>query len=450
VQRFDSLLDSINRLARRGAIAHALNIVEKLRPFEVAAALRGLGNRERVTIFAALAERDPAKAVEALSELNPEESRNLLEPMDPAAIIALLAEASSDDAAQLVSQLPDDVREIVMSEMGHEETTGVQALLTFEHETAGRIMTPDYFALDEDRTITEAIAALQQRSEDFEMSFYVYVIDSRNHLVGVVSLRQLLLNTPSTPLRKIMSVDVIKVTTSTDQEEVARLVAAYNLLALPVVDAENKLVGIVTVDDIIDVIREEATEDIYALAGVEAEDRALGSPLNSVRRRLPWLLTSLGISLLAAVVVYTAREAIETAVALAVLMPVVIVTGTNAASQSLAVVVRGIGLNEVTWERLAKVLVKEAAVGLADGAVLGAIAAIVAGAWFRSVALALAVAAALALNLVLACAVGAVVPIVLKRARVDPAIASSVFVVTLTVVIGLFVYLAIGRVAVGG
>jgi hypothetical protein len=141
---------------------------------------------------------------------------------------------------------------------------------------------------------------LQRRSEEFEMAFYLYVVDSRNHLLGVVSLRQLLLNSPSTPLRKIMISDVIKVTTDTDQEEVARLVANYNLIALPVVDDENKLVGIVTVDDIIDVMREEATEDIYALAGVEAEDRALGSPVNSVRRRLPWLLTSLGTSLLAA------------------------------------------------------------------------------------------------------------------------------------------------------
>ena len=143
------------------------------------------------------------------------------------------------------------------------------------------MMTPEYFALDEDVTVEEAITQLQRRSEEFEMAFYLYVVDSRNHLLGVVSLRQLLLNSPSTPLRKIMIGDAIKVTTDTDQEEVARIVATYNLLAVPVVDEENKLVGIITVDDVLDVMREEATEDIYALAGVEADDRALGSALNS-------------------------------------------------------------------------------------------------------------------------------------------------------------------------
>ena len=148
-------------------------------------------------------------------------------------------------------------------------------------------MTPDFFALHEDTTVAEAISSLQKRSGEFELSYYLYAVDERNHLLGVVSMRQLLVNTPSTPLKKIMSTDVIRVRTSADQEEVARLVANYNLIALPVVDDESKLVGIVTVDDIIDVMREEATEDIFALAGVEPDDRALGSSLNSVRRRLP-------------------------------------------------------------------------------------------------------------------------------------------------------------------
>src|SRR5262245_2662279 len=345
--------------------------------------------------------------------------------------------------------MPEELREEMLDAMKLEHSTVVNELLGFEDETAGRIMTPDFFALDEDVTVSEAITSLQRRSEEFEMAFYLYVVDSRNHLLGVVSLRQLLVNQPSTPLRKIMISDVIKVATDTDQEEVARIVATYNLLAVPVIDPENKLVGIVTVDDIIDVMREEATEDIYALAGVEADDRALGSSFNSVRRRLPWLLTSLATSLLAAVVVSLFRETLEEVVALAVLLPVVMAMGMNAATQTMTVIVRGIGLNEVSWDRWLGVLAKEAVVGVANGAVVGAAAGLAATVWFSSLRLGAAVAVAIFVNTVVAGAFGTIVPIALKRLRIDPAVASNVFVMTLTVVAGLLIYLALGRMVLG-
>jgi magnesium transporter len=448
-QRFDVLLDSINRLARRGAVSHALNILEKLRPVEVAAVLRALSQREREATFAALVRRDMAKAAEALTELGPEHAVQLLSPLDGALATRLMASISSDDAALLVAELPVELRDRLLEQMHDDQSTDVQELLTFENETAGRIMTPAFFALQEDVTVSDAIAALQRRSEEFELSYYLYVVDERNHLVGVVSMRQLLMSTPSTPLKKIMSTDVIKVTTSTDQEDVARLVANYNLIALPVVDDENKLVGIVTVDDIIDVIREEATEDIYALAGVEADDRALGSSFNSVRRRLPWLLTSLATSLLAAAVVSLFRDTLEEAIALAVLLPVIMAMGMNAATQTMTVIVRGIGLNEVSWDRWLGVLGKEALVGLANGAVVGAAAGLAAAVWFSSARLGLAVGVALFVNTVVAGALGTVIPIVLKRLRVDPAVASNVFVMTLTVVVGLLIYLELGRMVLG-
>jgi magnesium transporter len=281
---------------------------------------------------------------------------------------------------------------------------------------------------------------LQRRSEEFEMAFYLYVVDSRNHLLGVVSLRQLLLNPPSTPLRKLMIGDVIKVTTDTDQEEVARIVATYNLLAVPVVDEENKLAGIITVDDIIDVMREEATEDIYALAGVEADDRAVGSALNSARRRVPWLMLSLGAALLAAVIVQLYLEAIERWISLAVLIPVVATMGSNAATQTLTVVVRGIGLGEVSRDTGRRVLVKEALVGLINGLVVGSIVFGVISAWF-GMELGAILGVTMVLSLVVAGMVGTIIPLALKRFRVDPALASSVFVVALTDVVTFFIYL---------
>jgi magnesium transporter len=448
-QRFDVLLDSISRLARRGAVGHALNIVEKLRPVEVAAVLRALPQREREATFSALCRRDAQKAAESLTELGPELGVELLVPLDIALVDRLMAAVPSDDAALLVAALPEQMRDQLLEQMRDDKSTDVQELLTFELETAGRIMTHNFFALHEDVTVADAIAALQRRSEEFELSYYLYVVDERNHLLGVVSMRQLLLSTPSTPLKKIMSTDVIKVTTSTDQEDVARLVANYNLIALPVVDDEHKLVGIVTVDDIIDVIREEATEDIYALAGVDADDRAHGSTVNSVRRRLPWLMTSLATSLLAAAVVNLFSRSLEVTIALAVLLPVVIAMADNAATQAMTVVVRAIGLNEVARGGWVGIVAKEALVGLVNGAAVGLAAGLAAAAWFRSLALGAAVAIALVVNTVVAGLFGTAVPILLKRLRIDPAIASSVFVITLTVVVGLLIYFMLGRVMLG-
>jgi magnesium transporter len=251
--------------------------------------------------------------------------------------------------------------------------------------------------------------------------------------------------------------DVIKVTTDTDQEEVARIVATYNLLAVPVVDEENKLVGIITVDDVLDVMREEATEDIYALAGVEADDRALGSAVNSVRRRLPWLMLSLGAALIAVAIVQYYVTTIESSIWLAVLIPVVATMGSNAATQTMTVVVRGIGLGEVGWETGRRVVTKEALVGLINGLIVGvsvsAIVAIWFGAKLGSMSFGLKLGGILGvtmvLSLVVAGALGTLVPILLKRFRVDPALASSMFVVTFTDVITFFFYLGIATLLLG-
>jgi magnesium transporter len=235
---------------------------------------------------------------------------------------------------------------------------------------------------------------------------------------------------------------VIKVTTDTDQEEVARIVATYNLLAVPVVDQENKLAGIITVDDIIDVMREEATEDIYALAGVEADDRAMGSSFNSVRRRLPWLLLSLGAALIAVAILQYYREIIRQELLLAVLIPVVAAMGSNAATQTMTVVVRGIGLGEVGVDTGRRVVLKESLVGLINGAVVGLVTFLIISTWFGW-KLAVVLGLTMVLSLVIAGLLGALIPVALKRFRVDPALASSVFVVTMTDVITFFLYLII-------
>ena len=439
-QRLNLMLDSIAKLVRRGALSNAINLLSKLRPVDVAGALVHLPQREREATFDALVKHDLSRAAETLSEMETERAVELLQALNRDDVSRLLQELPSDDAALLVSELPEEWHEELLETMKAEQSSGVQELLGFAGETAGRIMTPDYFALEEDVTAAEAITALQLRSEEFEMVFYLYVIDSRNHLLGVVSLRQLLLSPPSTPLRKIMISDVIKVTTDTDQEEVARVAATYNLLAVPVVDQESKIAGIITVDDIIDVMREEATEDIYALAGVDADDRALGSPMNSVRRRLPSLLMSLGTALIAVLIVRYYLPTIESKLLLAALIPIVAAMGGNAATQTITVVVRAIGLGELSWESSRRVVLKEALVGLTNGVLLGLIAGLITAIFFDPI-LGGVLSLTMMISLLVAATLGTIVPLTLKRLKLDPALASSVFVLTLTDVVTFFFFL---------
>jgi magnesium transporter len=328
--------------------------------------------------FNILVDRNGKLAMEALSELGAEKGAELL-ALRPAEEIARLAqEVPSDDAAALIDHLPEELSAVVLDLIRPKPGGGVSELLEYEEQTAGRLMNPNVYALSEDLTAGEAITALQT-SRDVEMVFYLYVVDERRHLVGVVSLRRLLLVPAETPLKRIMTTDVESARVDTDQEEVARPVASYNLLAIPVVDPENKLVGVITVDDVIDVIKDEATEDVYRLAGVSQDDGVLTPPQESLRRRLPWLLVNLVTAFIAASVVNLFKSTFGAVPLLAVLMPIVAGMGGNAATQTLAVIVRGLALGELTWANAREVLLKEGVVGIGNGAANGLVAGLVVG-----------------------------------------------------------------------
>ena len=278
-RKLDVVLDSVKRLLRVGATANLVNLLQKQHPADLAQVFSELSDKDRRSAFSMLAERNSRLAMEALSELGPEEGAALLAGRSAEEIGKLLQELPSDDAAAIIDYLPEDVSASVLELMQKRPAGGdVGDLLEYPEQTAGRIMNPKVFALSEDMTAAEAITALQG-SRDVEMVFYLYVIDVRRHLVGVVSLRRLLLVPQSTPLKRIMTTDLISARVDMDQEEVARLVASYNLLAIPVVDEENKLAGVITVDDVIDVIKDEATEDVYRLVGVTGDDRVFTRPI---------------------------------------------------------------------------------------------------------------------------------------------------------------------------
>jgi magnesium transporter len=441
-RRIDLILESVRRLLRMGATPNLLNLLQKQHPADLAQILSELPERERHAAFNILVEKNARLAMETLSELGPEKGAELLALRSAEEIARLVQEIPSDDAAVLIDRLPEELSAVVLNLIRPKPGGGVTELLEYEERTAGRLMNPNVFALAEDLTAAESITALQS-ARDVEMVFYLYVVDERRHLVGVVSLRRLLLVPPDTPLKRIMTTDVYSARVDMDQEEVARQVASYNLLAIPVVDSENKLVGVITVDDVIDVIKDEATEDVYRLAGVARDDGVDTPPFESLRKRLPWMMVNLLTAFLAALVVSRFESTIERVVSLSFFMPIVGGMGGNAATQTLAVIVRGIALGELTWANARQALFKEGLVGLGIGAATGATGGLVVGLVTGDWALGGILTTAMVINMFVAAAAGTLIPLGLRAMKVDPALASSVFITTLTDMIGFASFLGL-------
>jgi len=435
---------SVRRLLRRNAYGNAARLLLKLRPGDISLIMQRLNLREQLQLFTLVAQKDRQLAAEALNDLGVERGVELVADLEGLEISQILQELETDDRAAFITALPQKLAEEVLEVMRPAELVQTQGLLQYEEETAGRIMTPNVFALEERLSVGEAAQTIQE-SSDFEMVFYLYVVDERKHLVGVISLRQLLTVHPSTPLEKIMSTDLISVDTATDQEEVASQVALYDLLAIPVVDHENKLVGVITVDDVIDVIQDEATEDILHLAGVEADDNVHATARNSVSKRLPWLFVNLFLALMAASVVYFYEATIGQLPILAAFLPVVAGMGGNSGTQALTVMVRSLALGEVSWKNARGVLAKEVAVGVSNGLALGLVAGTVGYWWSPASDLRVGIAFGVAMlaTIFLSGVLGAIIPMVLKRLNIDPAIASGIFVHTLTDVIAFFSFLGL-------
>jgi magnesium transporter len=437
------LAETVRKLVARGAFVNAYNILSRLHPSDISGILGELSEHLRRDTFRIVFQRNLSLASAALSELGPGRGAAILSDMSSQEISELLQELDPDDAADFVARLPEDLQEEILGAMRKKEASEVEDLLQYPEETAGRIMSPKVFSLEEETTISDAIKKLQDAG-DLEMVFYIYVVDDHGNLVGVLSLRQLLLKRPETILKDIMETDVIRVTTDTDQEEVSQLVASYNILAIPVVDAQNKLVGVITVDDVIDVIKQEATEDMYLLAGLDTEERVFTRPATSIKKRVPWLAVNLITAMLAAFVVSLFEGTISRFALLAVFMPVVAGMGGNAGTQTLTVIVRGIALGELNWSNSRKALLKEMLVGMSNGILMGVLVAVAAFLWKGNPWLGLILALAMMGTVFVAAIAGTLIPLSLRWLKVDPALASSVFVTTATDVTGFLLFLGLG------
>ncbi len=373
-----------------------------------------------------LAEMDPAMAGVVITDMEPPEAAMVLAAMDP------------DDRVDILEHLSPELHDQLVKEMPATDAAEVRNLEKYAPDTAGGIMTTQVTSLPEDLSVGEAVAELRRLNEELEQMFYVYVVDQRGHLIGVLSMRDLILAKPETPISRIMRGQVRSVPASTDQEEVARQMKRYNYLAMPVVDEKNHLVGLITVDDVVDVMEQEATEDVQRMFGAGAEER-LASPWHfSFRKRTWWLVVNLATAFLAGWVVSLFDSTIAKYSVLAIYMPIVAGMGGNASAQAMSVAIRGIAMGSVDRALLRHVITRELWVGVLTGIVIGIITAAVALVWQKNPMLGLVVALALMINHTLACTTGAGIPFLMKKLGFDPAQSATIFATTVTDVAGFF------------
>jgi magnesium transporter len=441
------LVESIKRLLRRGATTHLANIVNKTHAADLSVVFRSLSLSQQRELFGMIADIEQKGIL--FRELDEDTFSDFIAEMNLEEIVEILEEMPNDDVADLLGRLPEEQSKSILEKMRKEESEKVEDLLRYEDDTAGGIMVRDFIALTEDTTAKAAIESLQKEHSEVEMPFYLYVVDNYGKLVGVSSLRQLVLVPPETPLKDLMTTDVFSVQTNMDQEEVAKIVARYDILAVPVVDETHRLVGIVTVDDVIDIFRREATEDILKMAGAGEEFVETKSIIKSTRIRLPWLFASCVGGIIAFFIITKFEGSLNKVAALAAFIPVIMGMGGNIGTQSSTIVVRGLATGRINTRDLWAVVFKELSIGLILGVVYGLVIGTVAHARYSMEALAVAVCMAVVSSMSVAALVGSLVPMGFARINIDPAIATGPFVTTAVDIISVSFYFIIATTLLG-
>ena len=433
------LLDRMVEMVRKGDIAHFIRRAHDVEPADLADVLSALDERERVAVVQAL---PPELSSQALAEM-PEDSHvgETLAALDPGQAAEIVGELDDDDAADILGELDPTRQEKILS--GVIDRSEVDRLLRYDEETAGGRMTTHMVTVSDKATVEEALELIRRQSEQVEDFYHVFVVDAEHRLVGLLPFKDLVISRPNRPIRSFMSPADIFVTPDLDQEEVARLMARYNLPSVAVVDEQGKLLGQVTFDDVIDVVEAETTEDMLKFGGVSPDEELAAGWQTAVRSRLPWLSLNLGTAFLAGGVVYFFQATIQHTLALAVWMPIIAGMGGNAGTQALAVTVRRLALGLIPVNLFARVVGKEVLVGIINGVVMGLAVGTVATLIGQNPRLGAVVFLAMSGNLMVAGFAGAFIPLLLERVGIDPAVASSIFVTTFTDVCGFLLLLGL-------
>ena len=414
--------------------------ITELHPADIADIIETLDEEKKKELFNLLHTKIASKVI---VEVNEHSRDQILEDINKEKLTDIVEEMSSDDAADLIADLPKKEAKDILEKLHWEDSTEVQKLLKYPEDTAGGIMQTELLSVREEVLIEDAIIQLMALSENIGDVPNVFVVDKNRRLVGILPVRKLLIVKHEMPISGIIDRNVISVNVNEDQEEVANIFKKYDLVSLAVVDDDSRLVGRIQIDDIVDVLVEEASEDMLHMAGIYQDEKIMDPPLKSVRMRLPWLVINLATAILAASVVGLFQDTLQAMVILAMFMPIVAGMGGNAGTQALTVTIRGIALGELSFNNAKRAVLNGITIGLLNGVVTGVIMALIAYYWKGNYMLGIVLGLAMMVNLFIANFFGIIIPLVLKWLKIDPAVASSIFLTTLTDCIGFFSFLGL-------
>ncbi len=446
VRFLDDILARVREALARSDLQAAADMLESLRPADQADVFSELDEEEQIALLPRLNPEDSADILEKMDEL---EAAELASELPDEALIPIVDEMEPDEAADLLGDIQEERVHAVLA--GLEDPEEIHPLLLHPDDSAGGLMTSEFLALRRRMTAAEAIEAIRAWKPEAETIYYLFVVDAHGRLSGVVNLRQLIIADPDTLIADIMDPDVIYVTEGVDQEECARLMSRYDLLALPVVDAEKRLVGVVTIDDVVDVLVEEATEDIQRLGGAEPLDRSYldTSVWMIMRKRIGWLLLLFVTESLTGTVLRHFEDELQAVVALSFFVPLLIGTGGNAGSQTTSTIIRALAVGDIDLGDAFRSLWHELRVGLLLGLGMASVAYLRALSWGSSPELALTVSLAIFAIVLWANGLGAVLPLLATRIGIDPTVVSGPVMSTLVDATGLFIYLSIAKMVLG-
>jgi magnesium transporter len=435
-----SVVDDLEALLAEGQRGMVLNLVADLYPADVALLLRHLPREEAKQLFRWL---PPELASDTLAELEDTVRASLLEDLSPPVLASLLDALDTDDAVDVLADLPEELALQLLPDL--EDTEDLTELLEYGEETAGGIMAREYVTVQPHWTLQEATEEVRRHADDVDEIYTAYVVDTDGVLVGVMSLKQLLLSPATVPVRDVMETDFISVSVDVDQEEIGGIVQRYDLLSVPVVDVDGTMLGRITIDDVVDVIRDEAAEDIQLMSGLTGEEETVDTAVQVSRGRLPWLIIGLVGSGMSGAVIGSFEGTLQQAVVLATFIPIVTAMGGNAAVQSAAIAVQGLGSGELWLSDAFKRLGKEMVVALLNGTVIAALlCGTVAALGMGDITMLVATLGLTMLSVSLVATTnGALIPFLLTWLGVDPASAMGPFVTTLNDIVGLAIYFLI-------
>ena len=433
----------ITDLIEKGGKQYVKEHLAELHPADIADIIETLNEEKKKELFNLLHTEIASKVI---VEVNEHSRDQILEDINKEKLTDIVEEMSSDDAADLIADLPKEEAKDILEKLHWEDSTEVQKLLKYPEDTAGGIMQTELLSVREEMLVEDAIIQLMALSENIGDVPNVFVVDKNRRLVGILPVRKLLIVKHEMPISGIIDRNVISVNVNEDQEEVANIFKKYDLLSLAVVDDDGRLVGRIQIDDIVDVLVEEASEDMLHMAGIYQDEKIMDPPLKSVRMRLPWLVINLATATLAASVVGLFQDTLQAMVILAMFMPIVAGMGGNAGTQALTVTIRGIALGELSFSNAKRAVLNGITIGILNGVVTGAIMALIAYYWKGNYMLGIVLGLAMMINLFIANFFGIIIPLVLKWFKIDPAVASSIFLTTLTDCIGFISFLGLATI----